>query len=565
MRFAVRQLSVTQRIALIMVITAIATGSISVFQIFNLRQNLFAEREQKLHDMTESTVKLMKAYDDEVAAGRLTLDQAQDAAKTAIRSMRWGDGDYYGVYRYDGLTLVHANRKNEGVNRLDLKDPLGVPVVAGLIAAAQRGGGLVRYSVPRVNGAAGDAPMAKIAYSAGYAPWQWAVQAGAYIDDIDAVLWRQASLIGGMVAAILLVGGFVTLVIARSITRPLHTLCDSMERLAAEQDGVVIQHIEDGGEIGLIARSLLMFREKIAAAAAYRAEQDEERLRSDAEKRALAASMADRIEGSVKQVADSIAATADDLRTAADHLTTVTGQAHTDATGAADVVRHVVGHVEMVAGAADQLGMSVRDISRQVQVSSGATAEAVTEAERADRLMHSLADAAGRIGEVVGLINDIASQTNLLALNATIEAARAGDAGKGFAVVANEVKSLANQTARATQEITGQIGAVQAATDQAVAAIGGINGTIGRINDIVASIAGAIEQQQIATGEITEHVQRTAEGTQRISSSLQTLAASSSQARERSLSVSEACQGLSRQSDRLDTEMRDFLVTVRQG
>jgi methyl-accepting chemotaxis protein len=229
--------------------------------------------------------------------------------------------------------------------------------------------------------------------------------------------------------------------------------------------------------------------------------------------------------------------------------------------------RQVTAEVEAarkdMATAAEELSSSIREISRQVDQSASVAAAAASDAEQTNRTVQGLAESSARIGEVVSLINDIASQTNLLALNATIEAARAGDAGKGFAVVAGEVKTLATQTARATDEIGQQIAAVQAATTQAVAAIGGIVKRIDEINMIAAAISSAVEEQSAATSEIARNIQQAAVGTERVSNNIGGVNQAAGETRAASDQVLNASESLISQSSYLETEVSKFLSGVR--
>jgi methyl-accepting chemotaxis protein len=220
-------------------------------------------------------------------------------------------------------------------------------------------------------------------------------------------------------------------------------------------------------------------------------------------------------------------------------------------------------NVQTVASATEELAASIREIGNQVTESTGIISGAVEQAEDTNGKVRLLADAAQKIGDVVTLINEIASQTNLLALNATIEAARAGEAGKGFAVVASEVKNLATQTAKATEEIAAQVRAIQDSTDQSAKAIGEISHTINRVNEISTAIASAVEEQGAATQEISRNVQQASSGTAEVTSNIIGVTQASQQTSAGSSQVLSAASELARNGERLRSEVEDFLKTVR--
>ncbi len=273
---------------------------------------------------------------------------------------------------------------------------------------------------------------------------------------------------------------------------------------------------------------------------------------------------ADSFERDIAGLMAVVSSAVDDLQATARALAASAGRASAETTGVVAAAEQASTNVETVAAATEELSASIQEISRQVQQSAEIAVSAVAEARRTDVLVQGLAEAANKIGDVVRLINDIASQTNLLALNATIEAARAGDAGKGFAVVAGEVKSLANQTARATDEISAQITAVQSATKQAVGAIQGIGATIGRIDEIAATIAAAVEEQGAATHEIARNVQQAAQGTAAVTAGIASVTASVAETGQASQHLLGASQGLSRQSETLSVQMSQFVSVIRK-
>ena len=273
--------------------------------------------------------------------------------------------------------------------------------------------------------------------------------------------------------------------------------------------------------------------------------------------------MADNFESNVKTVVESVASASTEMEMSARTLSATAEEASSQSTAVAAASEEASTNVQTVAAAAEQLAQSVEEVGRQVQQSSTIASNAVSEAQKTNEEVEGLATAAEKIGEVVGLINDIASQTNLLALNATIEAARAGDAGKGFAVVATEVKSLADQTATATEDISSQISAIQNATENAVKAIKGISGTIGELSEISSAIASAVEEQSAATREIAQSVEQAAAGTADVSQNITGVTSGAQQTGDASAQVLDAASELSKQAETLRSQVDGFLVEVR--
>ena len=362
--------------------------------------------------------------------------------------------------------------------------------------------------------------------------------------------------------AVVLVFG-LSFLIGRSISRALASMISAMTGLAGGDVKVAIPGLGRRDEIGEMAGAVEVFKNSMIETERLRAEQLEAEQRQAAQRKADMIRLADAFEGAVGEIVETVSSAATELEASADTLTKAAERSQGLATAVASASEEASTNVQSVSSASEELSTSVNEISRQVQESSRVASEAVEQAQKTNGRVGELAQAASRIGDVVELINTIAGQTNLLALNATIEAARAGEAGRGFAVVASEVKALAEQTAKATGEISQQISGIQDATRHSVGAIKEISDTIGRMSEISATIAAAVEQQGAATQEISRNIQHAATGTQQVSSNITEVQHGATETGSASAQVHSAAQLLSSDSNRLKIEVSKFLDSVR--
>jgi methyl-accepting chemotaxis protein len=353
--------------------------------------------------------------------------------------------------------------------------------------------------------------------------------------------------------------------IGRGIAVPVRTMTAAMRDLADGKLETEVPARERRDEIGAMAGAVQVFKDNAIRVKQMEEEAAAQKQRAEAEKRAAMLKLAEGFEQSVGGVVKTVASASTEMQAAAQSLSATAEEASRQSTAVAAASEQASTNVQTVASAAEELNASIGEIGRQVTTSAQIAGKAVSEAERTHQTVRSLAETAQKIGDVVKLINDIAGQTNLLALNATIEAARAGEAGKGFAVVASEVKSLANQTAKATEEIAAQITAIQGATGDAVGAIEGIGKTIGELNHIATAIASAVEEQGAATKEIARNVQQAAAGTGEVSSNIGGVTQAATQTGASATQMLGAASELAQQAETLRGEVDRFLAQVRSA
>jgi len=362
--------------------------------------------------------------------------------------------------------------------------------------------------------------------------------------------------------SILLAAGALWIVFNR-IVRSVGLMTGAMDAIAGGNTSIAVPCVDRRDEMGAMARALLVFKENAEKVQAMQAEREALEKAAQAEKTAAMNRLADDFEAKVGEIVETVSSASTELEASARTLTATADRSQELATSVAAASEEASTNVQSVASATEELSSSVNEISRQVQESARMAGEAVDQARTTNDRVGELSKAAGRIGDVVELINTIAGQTTLLALNATIEAARAGDASRGFAVVASEVKALAEQTAKATGEISQQIAGIQAATQESVHAIKEISGTIERLSEISSTIAAAVEEQGAATQEISRNVQQAAQGTQQVSANVTDVQRGAGETGSASSQVLSAAQMLSGDSNRLKLEVTRFLNSVR--
>jgi methyl-accepting chemotaxis protein len=383
---------------------------------------------------------------------------------------------------------------------------------------------------------------------------------------IDEQLAHGTALSTAIIIAVGLIGVLliaITLAVTRSVTKPISGIVGAMRQLAKGNTTIIVPGGERSDEIGAIADAVRVFKDTIIEAERLRTEQVEVEKRGNDKRKADMHRLASEFEREVGNIVNTVSSASNELEVAAVTLTRTAETTQSLSNTVAASSEQASANVKSVASAAEEFSGSIAEIGRQVLESRRIAAEAVKQAETTNTRMTELSQSATRIGDVVKLITSVADQTNLLALNATIEAARAGSAGKGFAVVAQEVKALAAQTSKATDEISAQIAAMQMATEGSVAAIKQIGDTIDRISEIATTIASAVEEQDAATQEISRNVQQAAAGTMQVASHITDVSCSANETGSASSRVLLSAQSLSNESNHLKQEVKRFLATIR--
>jgi len=559
-----QKLSIGQKLLLIVAVFSTVLVAMTSFMLFDMKSGMLEDRKAKLRALVEAAVNTVNRYGDLAASGKMPVEDAQKAAIASLLAMNFDGKNYFLVFDRSGILKMHPTRKDDlGHNMLDPKQDTSTNYI-GYLDAATKQAPLEGFSVfigRRPGSTVNDTP--KLFLSSFAKHWDWIVTTGLFLDDINALFYTRAMWAGGFVVAGLALSLLLTMLLGRSITRPLNRTVTALEQLGAGRFDAEMAHDESKTEIGRLSRAFVQFRDKMKETEALRARQMQSEEQARTERREAMTRVADEFDAAVGSVVEALFA---DVERTSQTIAQLTRSAEASSAGTGRVdgaASSVSANVQTVAAATQELSASIGEIGRQIHMTRDIARQTRDTSTQTEQRVAKLSDSVEAIGEIIEIINSIAEQTNLLALNATIEAARAGEAGRGFSVVASEVKALASQTTKATEDIRKNIEAVRDATREAVEAVRAISTSINGLDESAGTIASAVEEQNAATAEISRNTAVTATQTRDITLAITEVAKSMSSTDQAARDVEQYSTAMRDRFEDMRREVHAFLGRIR--
>jgi methyl-accepting chemotaxis protein len=558
------KLTIGKKLLLIVAVFSTVLVGMTTYLLMDMRSGMYEDRKAKLRGLVEAAVNTVNRYGDLAAAGKMPVEEAQKTALAVLAGMNFDGKNYFLVFNRNGILLMHPTRPGDiGHNMLDPKETTSANY-SGYLNAATTQTPLEGFSVfigRRPGSTVNDVP--KLFLSSFDKHWGWVVTTGLFIDDLNELFLSRAVWAAGAVFAGLVLSLLLTLLLGRSITRPLNRTVNALEELGAGRFDADVPDDKSQNEIGRLSRAFLQFRDKMRESEALRAGQLDAERQVEIDRRNTMTKVADEFDAAVGSVVESLFA---EVKRTAETVAELSKSAQASAAGTERVdgaASSVSENIQTVAAAAQELSASINEIGRQIHLTRDIAQQTRSISTQTEARVAALSDSVEAIGSIIEIINSIAEQTNLLALNATIEAARAGEAGRGFSVVASEVKALASQTTKATEDIRKNIEAVRAATLAAVDAVREISKSINGLDESAGTIAAAVEEQNAATSEISRNTTLTAEQTRSITQAITEVSRSVNGTDQAARHVEEYSTAMRGRFEEMRREVQAFVTRIR--
>jgi methyl-accepting chemotaxis protein len=559
-----QKFTIGKKLLLITAVFSTVLVGMTTFMLLDMRSGMVEDRRAKLRALVEAAVNTVNRYGDLAATGKMPAEEAQKTALAVLAGMNFDGKNYFLVFDRNGILKMHPSRKDDiGHNMLDPKHETSANYI-GYLNAANTQAPLEGFSVfigRRPGSTVNDTP--KLFLSAFDKHWGWVVTTGIFLDDVNALFLSRATWTAGFVVAGLALSLLLTMLLGRSITRPLNRMVNALEELGTGRFDAEVSHDNGQTEIGRLSRAFLQFRDRMRETEELRARQTDAEEQAKVERRNAMSRVADEFDAAVGSVVESLFGEVERTSRTVAQLSK-SAEASSTGTGRVDGAAHAVSeNIQTVASATAELSASIGEIGRQIHMTRDIARQTRNTSTQTEERVAALSDSVEAIGEIIEIINSIAGQTNLLALNATIEAARAGEAGRGFSVVASEVKALASQTTKATEDIRRNIEAVRDATREAVDAVRAISTSINGLDESAGTIAAAVEEQNAATSEISRNTAVTAEQTRAITQAINEVAKSMSGTDQAARQVEEHSTAMRGRFEEMRREVHAFLGRIR--